>query len=249
MHGSYNFESFDSLSNFSQFKAFHTNLSWSNWVIKKSERLLYLITPFPNLLLSSKFGIERYLNLINVAFLSAKIFLFLFFGFVSKSMKYEIKFYRQSHTNYLKIREIKWSERAEICLAYYLKIFEIFIEVQVGYWKTFKFDLACIFRKITCLSAKIWLFLAFGVVSKSTTTLQSFLITTHPTLLESFDNVSNFFVFFFYLGFLSRTFIIHRTAGEGGGYLYNSSLPLPPASQILRHYPRDYWRELTSAHS
>ena len=41
--------------------------------------------------------------------------------------------------------------------------------------------------------------------------------------------------FFFYLGFLSCTFMIHRTAGEGGGYLFNSSLPLLPASQTLRH--------------
>ena len=39
--------------------------------------------------------------------------------------------------------------------------------------------------------------------------------------------------FFFYLGFLSRTFTIHRTAGEVGGYFFNSSLPLPPASQTL----------------
>ena len=43
------------------------------------------------------------------------------------------------------------------------------------------------------------------------------------------------YIFFFYLGFLSRTFTIHGTAGEGGGYLFNSSLPLPPASQTLRH--------------
>ena len=40
--------------------------------------------------------------------------------------------------------------------------------------------------------------------------------------------------YFFYLGFLSRTFTTHRIAGEGGGYLFNSSLPLPPASQTLR---------------
>ena len=40
--------------------------------------------------------------------------------------------------------------------------------------------------------------------------------------------------FFFYLGFLSRTFTIHRTAGEGGGYFFKSSLPLPPASQTIR---------------
>ena len=57
------------------------------------------------------------------------------------------------------------------------------------------------------------------------------------------------FVFFFYLGFLSRTFTFHGTAGEGGGFLFNSSLPLPPASQALRHQPGDYCRELTSAHS
>ena len=39
----------------------------------------------------------------------------------------------------------------------------------------------------------------------------------------------------FYLDFLSRTFTNHRTAGEGGGHLFDSSLPLPPASQTLRH--------------
>ena len=53
--------------------------------------------------------------------------------------------------------------------------------------------------------------------------------------------------FFFYLGFLSRTFTNHRTAGKGGGHFLNSSLSSPPASQILRHYPGNYCRELTSA--
>ena len=48
-------------------------------------------------------------------------------------------------------------------------------------------------------------------------------------------NLSFFIFFFFYLGFLSQTFTIHGTAGEGGGYLFNSSLPLPPASRALRH--------------
>ena len=43
------------------------------------------------------------------------------------------------------------------------------------------------------------------------------------------------FFFFFYLGFLSRTFTIHGTAGEGGGYVFNSSLPFPPASETLKH--------------
>ena len=54
---------------------------------------------------------------------------------------------------------------------------------------------------------------------------------------------------FFYLGFLSRTFMNHRTPGKGEGHFINSSLPLPPASQTLRHQPGDYCRELTSAHS
>ena len=44
--------------------------------------------------------------------------------------------------------------------------------------------------------------------------------------------------FFFFLGFLSRRFTIHRRAGEGGVYLFNSSLPLPPASQTLRRISR-----------
>ena len=55
--------------------------------------------------------------------------------------------------------------------------------------------------------------------------------------------------FFFYLGFLSQTFMNHRTAGEGGGYLFNSPLPFPPALQTLGHWPGDYCRELASAHS
>ena len=50
-------------------------------------------------------------------------------------------------------------------------------------------------------------------------------------------------LFFFYLGFLSRTFTNHRTAGEGGGHFFNSS------SQAVRHQPSDYCRELTSAYS
>ena len=56
-------------------------------------------------------------------------------------------------------------------------------------------------------------------------------------------------MFFFYLGFLSRTFSNHRTAGEGRGHFFNSSPQLPPTSQTLRHQPGDCCRELTSAHS
>ena len=40
---------------------------------------------------------------------------------------------------------------------------------------------------------------------------------------------------FFYLGFSSRTFTFQGTPGKGVGCLFNSSLPLPPASQTLKH--------------
>ena len=40
--------------------------------------------------------------------------------------------------------------------------------------------------------------------------------------------------FFFYLGFLSRTLMNLRTAGEGGGHLFNSSLPFLPTSHIFK---------------
>ena len=67
------------------------------------------------------------------------------------------------------------------------------------------------------------------------------------TLFNYWSNQKLFF-FFFYLGFLSGTFTIHRTAGEGGGHLFNSSLPLPPASLTLRQQPGDNCRELTSTY-
>ena len=40
---------------------------------------------------------------------------------------------------------------------------------------------------------------------------------------------------FSYLGFLSHLFTNYRTADEEGGHFLNSSLPLPPVSQTLRH--------------
>ena len=61
--------------------------------------------------------------------------------------------------------------------------------------------------------------------------------------------VSTTHVFIFYPGFFSQTFTIHRTAGEGGGYLFSFSLPLPTVSQTLRHQAGDYCRELASARS
>ena len=65
-------------------------------------------------------------------------------------------------------------------------------------------------------------------------------ITTEPENNLSCMIDRAFRSFFFYLGFFSRIFRMHRTAGEGGGYLCNSFLPLPPASQTIRHYPGNY---------
>ena len=52
--------------------------------------------------------------------------------------------------------------------------------------------------------------------------------------VDIFNKVKDRFMFF-YLGFLSQTFTVHRTAGEGGDYLFNSSVPLPPVSHALTH--------------
>ena len=59
-----------------------------------------------------------------------------------------------------------------------------------------------------------------------------------PFMVTSFKERNlqrRLFVFFFYLGFLSRPFTNHRIAGEGEGHFNNSSLSLPPTSQALRH--------------
>ena len=50
----------------------------------------------------------------------------------------------------------------------------------------------------------------------------------------------------FYLGFPSQTFTIHRTAGKGTGYIFNSFLTFPHISQVLRHYLGDCCREFAS---
>ena len=43
------------------------------------------------------------------------------------------------------------------------------------------------------------------------------------------------FIPFFLSVFFSRILTIHRIAREGGDYFFSSFLPLPPASQTLRH--------------
>ena len=48
---------------------------------------------------------------------------------------------------------------------------------------------------------------------------------------------------------VSQIFTIQRTVGKTGGYLFDSSLPFPPASQTLRHQLGNYCKELIFAHS
>ena len=58
---------------------------------------------------------------------------------------------------------------------------------------------------------------------------------------------------FFCLFFSIRVFFQEYHDSQGsrvrGGYFFNSSLPLPPALQTIRHQPGYCCRELTSAHS
>ena len=65
----------------------------------------------------------------------------------------------------------------------------------------------------------------------------------HTTQVSTLTNI--------YLGifFFHEHSRFYRTAEKWRGYLFNSSLPLPHASQTFRYYPGDYCRELTSAHS
>ena len=55
--------------------------------------------------------------------------------------------------------------------------------------------------------------------------------------------------FFFLCGFSFTNIHESQDCRGRGRHLFNSSLPLPPASRTLRHYPGDCCRELTSAHS
>ena len=47
----------------------------------------------------------------------------------------------------------------------------------------------------------------------------------------SLQNIYIYIYIYIYLFTLTN----HRTAGEGGGHFFKSALPLPPASQTLRH--------------
>ena len=89
----------------------------------------------------------------------------------------------------------------------------------------------------------------FAMLETMFTSKQSIFYSLAGTSICKPINLANSFFFFgFYFCFLSQTFTNHRIAEEGAGYFFNSSLPLPAASQTLRHQPGDYYRELTSAH-
>ena len=57
-----------------------------------------------------------------------------------------------------------------------------------------------------------------------TLTLSTF-FSTSPQFSACFKDLCVQYCNLFYLGFLSQTFTVHRTAGEGGGYFFNCSLP------------------------
>ena len=63
----------------------------------------------------------------------------------------------------------------------------------------------------------------------------SLLIILQMSVLTCRKAELDFFVFFFYQSFFFTNIMIHRVTGEGGGYLINSSLPLPPVLQTIRH--------------
>ena len=62
----------------------------------------------------------------------------------------------------------------------------------------------------------------------------SIYLTYYRTERNLFSDIAFCKAFFFYLGSLSQTFTIHRTAEKGRGYFVNSSLPPRPTSQTLK---------------
>ena len=65
-------------------------------------------------------------------------------------------------------------------------------------------------------------------------------IHVKKSFVETLQHKTNVFCDFLYPFFISGTFMIPRTTGEGGSYLFNSSLPLPSTLQTLTYkkFPR-----------
>ena len=105
------------------------------------------------------------------------------------------------------------------------------------------------------LSSSIFSFISFSSVSVNHSYLQTLLVIKQPLfsykktdlyyfILPAFFSdiliilisIMNVFSSFFSIwAFFHDTLTNHRTAGKGGGYFFNSSLPLPPTSQTLRY--------------
>ena len=69
--------------------------------------------------------------------------------------------------------------------------------------------------------------------SLASDTIEKKMLSNYQSKITDFYNI--YIAFFFYLVFLSQVFLIHKRAGKQGSYLFSSSVPLPPASQTLRH--------------
>ena len=118
---------------------------------------------------------------------------------------------------------------------------EFWIEKRVDFWKLINNIITFIYwrveRDLKCHSIWIfWCYEYYYFYSKTwhinsrewrcDSTLH------YSTTCSLFKSMASFF--FYYLGFLSRTFPNHKTAGEWGGHFFHSSLPHPPTSQTIR---------------
>ena len=95
-------------------------------------------------------------------------------------------------------------------------------------------------KNITCKTQSFYILLTFLLI-----TITLIVVSIYCYLIKYRVKQKHLLPFFFYLGFLLWTFVNHRTAGEGGGHLFNSSLPVPPASDTLTLTSR----KLTFAHN
>ena len=74
----------------------------------------------------------------------------------------------------------------------------------------------------------------------------------HMTYLNNIHNILDNITCLYFFSirvFFQKHSRFTRQQGKRGAYIFKSSLPLPPASQTLRHQPGNYCGELTSAHS
>ena len=79
------------------------------------------------------------------------------------------------------------------------------------------------------LQKRRYLFNWFKIDSKNTAVCNMHLGLVYLIIVHWAGTGGGEGVIFFLSGFSFAYIQIHRTAGEGGGYLVNSSLPLPPA--------------------